>query len=62
MRTLMSALFTTGILTGIALGPVHATNFGSLDTTNLICAARIDSTPDMGFTAPGPTDPNGPST
>jgi hypothetical protein len=62
MRTLMSALFTTTPLTGIALGTGHGNNLGSSRITSLIWTTRIDSTPDMGFTTPGPTDPNAPST
>jgi len=62
MRIFIFALFTTVILAGIALGPGHSNHLGSSRTTGLIWTARIGSTPDMGFTTPGPTDPNGPST
>ena len=62
MRTLISALFMTTLLIGIALGPGHGNNLGSSRTTSLIWTTRIGSTPDMGFTTPGPTDPNAPST
>ena len=62
MRIFMFALFATVILAGIALGPGHGNNLGSSRTTSLIWTTRVDSTPDLGFTTPGPTDPNGPST
>ena len=60
MRTLMSALFTAAIFTGIALSPKHAGSGGASGATSLIRTASIDLTPDMSAPTPGPTDPNGP--
>ena len=60
MRTLMSALFTAAIFTGIALSPKHAGSGGASGATSLIWTAPIDFTPDKGAPTPGPTDPNGP--
>ena len=55
MRTLMSALFTAAIFTGIALSPKHAGSGGASGATSLIRTASIDLTPDMS----APTDRRG---